>query len=204
MHTSNSMSCLTVEFYSEIYQIRLELGEDHKLVELLTEVFLSGRQLKQDEYIDLVASLYYSYPLLKENYLTVFEALRQVAVDHYNRGPFNFLDCAHSVTDFLSPYGVHKKLDKDFLRICRNPVPDLDIIHTLQSVGNKPPFNRVFYTRQLLDCAVSELERYDIITYVDLTDNAPDYAQEYYIRHKYNLHAQAYIERCNKSFLDQY
>lgn len=97
MLTSNSKSCLNVEFYKEICQIRLELGEDREQAKLLTEVFLAGRQLKRKEYMDLVASLYYSYPLLKENYLTVFEALRQVAVDHYNRDPAYFLDCVHSL-----------------------------------------------------------------------------------------------------------
>lgn len=87
-------SCRNLDFYREICQIRLELGEDRKVATLLTEVFLSGHELGKREYLGLVSSLFFDYPLLKQNHMTVFEELRLVEIDYCNRDRTLFLDAS--------------------------------------------------------------------------------------------------------------
>lgn len=68
---------------------------------MLTKDFLSGRKLEGEELLGLVASLYTSYPLLQQEYMSVFEALLKVAAKYHEFDPESFVDCARYVTGFL-------------------------------------------------------------------------------------------------------
>lgn len=150
-HPKRTSLYLSIGYYTETLQIRVQRGEDEKMVALLNRVMLRDRDLDKNEYIDLVSLLFHSYPLLLYNHATVFEALRQVGIKYLHKDYETFCKCAQTVTNYLSPCSSEQAEVNKIMSVYTNPIPILEIIHTLHVWGDTSPFREVFSHKQRLD-----------------------------------------------------